>query len=104
MKSSGVTDGLILSSCCQVAIKTSVYVLPPTAERHEDFQWIVREIVESGGEAFVSEASLVGDGLTDDDVRARFNAVRDDEYHEIRADVQLLLKAVNRLATGNTTE
>ncbi|HEY8684467.1 MAG TPA: Chromate resistance protein ChrB, partial [Chloroflexota bacterium] len=53
-----------------VAIKNSVYVLPPSPEAHEDFQWIVREIEEGGGEAFVSEASLVGEGLTDDAVRA----------------------------------
>ena len=31
-----------------VAIKNSVYVLPPTAESLEDFQWIVREIEEGG--------------------------------------------------------
>src|SRR5438445_1826625 len=52
-----------------VAIKNSVYVLPPTPESHEDFQWIVREIEEGGGDAFVSEASLVGEGLTDAAVR-----------------------------------
>src|SRR5436190_23004678 len=54
-----------------VAIKNSVYVLPLNAEAYEDFQWLVREIDEAGGDAFVSEASLA-DGLTDDAVRARF--------------------------------
>src|SRR5256884_9762595 len=54
-----------------VAIKNSVYVLPPGPDAYEDFQWIVGEIEEGGGEAFISEASL-GDGLTDENVRARF--------------------------------
>lgn len=76
-----------------VAIKNSVYVLPPSPEAHEDFQWIVREIEEGGGEAFVSEASLVGEGLTDDSVRARFDAARNEEYHGILADAKGLLKA-----------
>src|SRR5437667_12725706 len=59
-----------------VAIKNSVYVLPLNPESHEDFQWIVREIEEGGGDAFVSEASLVGEGRTDDAIRPRFDAAR----------------------------
>src|SRR4051794_34447500 len=56
-----------------VAIKNSVYALPAGPEAYEDFQWIVREIDEAGGDAFVSEASL-RDGLTDEAVRGRFEA------------------------------
>jgi len=74
-----------------VPIKNSVYVLPPTPDAYEDFQWIVREIAESGGDAFISEASLVGDGLTDDDVRSRFNAARGEEYAAILADARAFL-------------
>src|SRR6266567_8445902 len=55
-----------------VAIKNSVYVLPPGPDSYEDFRWIVGEIEEGGGEAFISEASL-GEGLTDESVRARFD-------------------------------
>src|SRR5438270_3615803 len=66
-----------------VAIKNSVYALPARPESYEDFQWIVREIEEGGGDAFVSEASLVGEGLTDDAVRARFDAARNEEYRAI---------------------
>ncbi len=75
-----------------VAIKNSVYVLPPIAESLEDLQWVVREIEEGGGEAFVSDASLVGEGLTDDAVRARFDAARNEEYRVIGADARSLLK------------
>ncbi len=85
-----------------VAIKNSVYVLPPSPEAHEDFQWIVREIEEGGGESFVSEASLVGEGLTDDAVRARFDAARNEEYREILADAKALMKAAGQRATKST--
>ncbi|HEY5060693.1 MAG TPA: chromate resistance protein ChrB domain-containing protein [Gemmatimonadaceae bacterium] len=93
-----VKIGRRLQKVGSVAIKNSVYVLPPTAESHEDFQWIVREIEEGGGEAFVSEASLVGDGLTDETVRARFDAVRNEEYRAILADGKALLKVARKQA------
>jgi hypothetical protein len=85
-----------------VAIKNSVYVLPPSPDSHEDFQWIVREIEEGGGEAFVSEASLVGEGLTDDAVRARFDAARNEEYRDILVDAKTLMKAARQRATRST--
>ena len=81
-----------------VAIKNSVYVLPSTAEALEDFQWIVREIEEGGGDAFVSEASLVGDGLTDDAVRARFDTARNEDYRLILADARDVSAKMRRSA------
>ena len=81
-----------------VAIKNSVYALPPTSESYEDFQWIVREVMEGGGDAFVSEASLVGVGLTDDQVRARFDAARSAEYRAIMVQARSLLTIIRRAA------
>ena len=81
-----------------VAIKNSVYALPQRPESYEDFQWIMREIVEAGGDAFVSEA-LLGDGLTDEAVRARFDAGRNEAYGAILADAKTLRKAVRVTAT-----
>src|SRR5438874_4054606 len=80
------------------AIKNAVYALPAGPESYEDFQWIMREIVEAGGDAFVSE-SLLGDGLTDEAVRARFDAARNQEYREILADAKALLKAARLPST-----
>src|SRR5438094_4322955 len=80
-----------------VAIKNAVYALPAGRESYEDFQWILREIVEAGGDAFVSE-SLLGDGLTDEAVRARFDAARDAEYREMLMDAKPLLKAARQPA------
>jgi hypothetical protein len=83
-----VKIGRRLARVGAIAIKNSVYALPPTPDAYEDFQWIVREIQEGGGDAFVSEASLVGDGLTDEDIRARFNAARNQDYGAILADAR----------------
>ncbi|MEO6526349.1 MAG: chromate resistance protein ChrB domain-containing protein [Gemmatimonadaceae bacterium] len=82
-----------------VALKNSVYVLPATAESLEDFQWIAREIEEGGGEAFISDASLVSDGLTgltDDDVRTRFDAARNEAYGAVLADAKAVLATARR--------
>jgi len=99
-----VKIGRRLARVGAVPIKNSVYVLPPTNEAYEDFQWIVREIAESGGEAFISEASLVGEGLTDDEVRARFNAARAGTYRAILADARALLKAARQTTAEQKLE
>src|SRR5690348_15695790 len=54
-----------------VAVKNSVYVLPRRDETQEDFEWVLREITEGGGEAWICEASFV-DGLSNDAVQSRF--------------------------------
>ena len=56
-----------------VAIKNSVYVLPKNDQTQEDFQWVVREIIEGGGEASLCEARFV-DGLSDDQIEGLFQA------------------------------
>jgi hypothetical protein len=97
-----VKIGRRLQRAGAVAIKNSVYVLPLNPEAYEDFQWIVKEIEEGGGDAFVSEASLVGEGLTDETVRARFDAARGEEYQAILADARALLAMVTRPAKRGT--
>ena len=82
-----------------VAIKNSVYVLPPSPESYEDFRWIVAEIEDAGGEAFVSEASL-GEGLSDESVRERFNSARNEEYREILTDARALMKSSVRTGSA----
>lgn len=72
-----------------VTVKNSVYALPANAETQEDFAWLVKEIAELGGEAFVVEAALV-DGLRDGDVQALFDAARDEDYAEIAAAARAL--------------
>src|SRR5215470_16492521 len=65
-----------------VAIKNSVYALPSSDQAQEDLQWVLREIMESGGEGSICESRFV-DGLTDTQVEALFNAARDADYEAV---------------------
>lgn len=69
-----------------VGLKGSVYALPNTEEAQEDLQWLLKEIVEGGGEGFVTEARLLG-GLSDADVEALFQAARSDDYRLLIEDL-----------------
>src|SRR5574340_1037623 len=62
-----------------VPLKNSVYVLPANEQTQEDFEWLLKEIAEGGGEAMICEARLI-DGLSDQDVRSLFNAAREADY------------------------
>jgi hypothetical protein len=74
-----------------VAVKNAVHALPMNEETQEDFEWLLREIVEGGGEAVVCEARLI-DGLSDQEVRALFDHARDADYEEVAKDVRALAK------------
>lgn len=82
-----------------VAVKSTVYALPANAETQEDFEWLLKEIVEGGGEAMVCEARLI-DGLSDAQVRALFDAARDEDYEAIAKEGRALATALD--ADGTT--
>jgi len=72
-----------------VAIKNSVYVLPKNEQTQEDFQWVLREIVEGGGDATLCEARFV-DGLSDGEVEGLFQTARSADYDEIAVEARRL--------------
>src|SRR4029453_11673887 len=72
-----------------VTVKGSVYALPANGETREDFAWLAKEIVESGGEAIVCEAELV-EGLSDEELRATFERVRNEDYERIATEAAAL--------------
>lgn len=74
-----------------VAVKNSVYVLPKSDSTLEDFQWILREITQGGGDASLCEAGFV-EGLTDAQIEALFRAARDADYATLAEDVRELAK------------
>lgn len=76
-----------------LAIKNSVYVLPARDATLEDFEWIVREIVEGGGEASVCEASFV-DGLSNAEIERLFVGARDEDYGVIAGEATELLASL----------
>ena len=86
-----VKIGRHLARIGAVGLKNAVYVLPRSDGALEDLQWLVREIVESGGDATLCEARFV-EGLTDDEVERRFQEARDEEYAKLGREIRDLLK------------
>src|SRR5262249_15542639 len=72
-----------------LSVKNSVYVLPASEQTLEDFQWLLREIEEGGGEGMICEANLV-DGLSDQEVRGLFDTARDADYAEMATELRNL--------------
>src|SRR5437588_3065494 len=78
-----------------IAVKNAVHALPMNDETQEDFEWLLREIREGGGEAFVCEARLI-DGLSDEEVRALFDRARDADFAALAKEAQALAPSRRR--------
>src|SRR3979409_957454 len=76
-----------------VAVKNAVHALPMGEGTQEDFEWLMREIVEGGGEAFLCETRLI-DGLTDEQVQKLFDEARARGNGEIVKDARALTKSL----------
>src|SRR5207302_9361838 len=76
-----------------IAVKNAVYALPMGEGTQEDFEWLLREIVEGGGEAFLCETRLI-DGLSDEEVRKLFDEARDADYQNIAKDARAIAKSL----------
>ena len=86
-----------------ISVKNSVYALPAGDQGLEDFQWLLREIEQGGGEGMICEANLV-DGLNDQEVRALFDAARDADYAELAKELRSLAADTERLNTAQHSE
>jgi hypothetical protein len=73
-----------------VAVKGAVYALPVDEQTQENFRWLAQEIISGGGEAALCEARFV-DGLSDQQVRALFDAARDADYDVIAKEADALM-------------
>jgi hypothetical protein len=76
-----------------VTVKNAVYALPAGEQAQEDFEWLLKEISDGGGEGMICEARLL-DGLSDDDVRALFNQARSQDYADVSKDARALTVAL----------
>ena len=72
-----------------IPVKNAVHALPSSEGSQEDFEWLLKEIVDAGGEAVLCDAQFI-DGLSDADVRELFNAARDADYAEIAEEARAL--------------
>lgn len=70
-----------------ILLHDAVWVLPPSPRTQEEFQWLVAEIHERGGDAMLWEASLCLDGRDDELVR-QFIAQVGVVYTEILAALE----------------
>jgi hypothetical protein len=82
-----------------VAIKNAVHALPASEQAQEDFEWLLREIRDGGGEALICEARLV-DGLSDEEVQSMFNAAREADYDSLAKEVRVFGEALEAEATA----
>lgn len=76
-----------------VAIKNSVYILPQNDQTQEDFHWLLEELHASGAEGALLEARFI-DGMTDDEVRRRFNTARADDYKTLCREIEAAIDAL----------
>ncbi len=76
------------------AVKNAVYALPANEQTQEDFQWVLKEIIEGGGEAIICEARLIA-GLSDQEIRSLFTAARDQDYDALAKEAGALADALN---------
>jgi len=75
-----------------VAVKNAVYALPARPQAQEDFEWVLKEITEAGGEGMILEARLI-DGMSDAEVRGMFNAAREADYRALAKELRAAEKA-----------
>jgi hypothetical protein len=74
-----------------VPLRNSVYVLPHRAETLEDLQWLSGEIRADGGDAILCQTQFV-DGVTDEEIIARFDESASDRYAAIADEARALLE------------
>jgi hypothetical protein len=86
-----VKIGRRLARLGAVGLKNAVYAMPRSEGALEDLHWVIREIVEGGGEATLCEAQFI-EGLSDDQVRERFCDGRDEDYAAIASEARRLSK------------
>jgi hypothetical protein len=72
------------------SIKQSVYAMPFSEQSREDLSWILKEIVDGGGDGSISEVRFV-EGLTDEQVISLFQKARVSDYEKITQEATLLL-------------
>jgi hypothetical protein len=84
-----------------VAVKNAVYALPANEQTQEDFEWVLKEITEGGGEAMICEAQLI-DGVSDQEVRSLFTAARDGDYEEMAKEARVLTEALRQDLNAKT--
>ena len=65
-----------------IQIKTSTYLLPDAPPQYELFQWLAKQVTDSGGDSTLIRAQQI-EGLSDAKIIGLFHAARDSDYAAI---------------------
>jgi hypothetical protein len=84
-----------LRSLGAVPLKRSAYLLPDTAERYEDFQWLAQEIQRDGGDATLIRVQQI-ENMSPAEVARLFHEPRDQDYKQLAARYRKLLQGLDR--------
>jgi hypothetical protein len=84
-----------LRSLGAVPLKRSAYLLPDTAERYEDFQWLAQEIERDGGEATLIRVQQI-ENVSPAEVLRLFHEPRDQDYKQLAGRCRKLLQELER--------
>ena len=74
-----------------IQLKSSTYVLPDEPVHYERFQWLAKEIIDTGGEATLVRVKDI-EGMPYTAVAALFNDARSRDYDELVEPLNLLIK------------
>jgi hypothetical protein len=81
-----------------IPLKRSAYLLPDTAERYEDFQWLAQEIERDGGEATLIRVQQI-ENVSPAEVLRLFHDPRDHDYKQLAARYRKVLQDLERAKT-----
>src|SRR5262245_21665812 len=84
-----------LRSLGAVALKRSAYLLPDTAERYEDFQWLAQEVQRDGGDATLIRVQQI-ENVGPSDVLRLFHEPRDRDYRQLAARYRKVLQSLDK--------
>jgi hypothetical protein len=84
-----------LRSLGAVPLKRSAYLLPDTAERYGDFQWLAQEIQRDGGDATLVRVQQI-ENVTPAEVLRLFHEPRDADYKQLAARYRKVLQSLDR--------
>lgn len=71
-----------LKKCGALSLKTSAYVLPDEPSHYEKFQWLAKQVRDSGGEATLIKVTEI-EGLKGEEIVGQFQSQVAREYDEL---------------------
>ena len=83
-----------------LALKTSAYVLPDETGHYEKFQWLAKQVRDSGGEATLIKVTEI-EGLKGEEIVGQFQAQVAHEYDELIPELTRFVQA-NRKQRAET--